>query len=715
MEQKKNLKYGPYRTLEPENTLPNLAWKLDTSLPIRKDEILVRVKIINVNAASFDQIAGGANPDPKEIAKKLMNIISLRGKLHNPITGTGGTLAGEIEEVGILHEDYGKLKKGDRICTLASTSMNPLHLDRILEINVNTRQIKVEGYAILFRDSFYTKIPDGWNPGMYLAIVGEAGSCYESALRCRQDSTVLLIGASEKVGMMSLYALREKLGNTGRLIALTRKEKHYAEIKALQVADQVIVSDFQKPLESYETILKALPENTVIDYTVDCSSVIGHEMTGVLLTRENGTVYFANPAASHSEASLGAEGIGKEIELLFYRGYIKGHVAFCMRLAEKYPGLREWFRKRYCSENKEGIYQIPRAEAVGELAKDPELSKVVISGPEMEQVVKTAKRTAGYNTTVLIEGESGTGKEVIANIVQQFSGRKDKPFIKINCAAISDSLFESEFFGYDAGSFTGALKNGKAGHFENADGGTLFLDEIGELSLQNQVKLLRVLQSKEVVRVGASKPRKIDVRLIAATNRNLKEMSEKGEFREDLYYRLNVINIRIPPLRERPGDIQGFIENFVQVYEGLYGIHKQFSPAAIKIMKHYHWPGNVRELENMVQRLMLTTEGEMILPEELPHEMLAQAEMDYRLFEAEQNSGGLKDSYLKQAEITKETAAFETQESRGNRDEVQAGEEERYREAVTRYRSTREIAKAFNTSQPTVVRRLKKYGLRIQK
>ena len=790
--------YGAYRSIEPAHTFPILAWKLDTSLPIRDDEILIKVRLINVNAASFNQIAGGDNADPIEIAKKISSIVALRGKLHNPITGTGGTMMGEVLEVGINHPEYGKVRKGDRICTLMSTSMSPLVLDRITGINMNTRQIEVEGYAILFRDSYFSKVPDGWNPNVYLAIVGEAGSCYESALRCRPDSTVLLIGASEKVGLLSMFAVREKLGNTGKLIAVTRHAEQYEELKSLNVADMIVIADAGKPMEAYETLRKALPKNTVIDYTVNCSSTSGNEMLAVLITRDRGMVYFASPAASYSTASLGAEGIGKEIDLMFYRGYINGHVAFCMRLIKNYPQILKWFNRRYTSESRTGIYSI--SASINDLSKntkDAGLPNIVVSGPEMTEVIDIAKRIAGYNTTVLIQGESGTGKEVIADVIKQLSDRNDKPYIKINCAAIAENLFESEFFGYEGGAFTGALKNGKAGHFENADGGTLFLDEVGELSLQNQVKLLRVLQQKEVVRVGASKARKVDVRLIAATNRDLMGMVSKGQFREDLYYRLNVINIHIPALRERSGDIKALTDNFINNFNELYHMHKHFSDAAAECMKKYNWPGNVRELENVVQRLMLITENDEIEVRNLPKEIqeagacsdhaadLYRGSDEIRMhgasdiqsgavhgnrfyertgsktrntsesknesthkygidsqYTGENESNAYKsmhhESYNEAETLTgsgyaelvgdknmlaadnvscaeRKISASEAEEYITGLRRSGADEEKLYIEAVKLCRTTRDIAELLGTSQPTVVRRLKKYGLKTSK
>lgn len=751
--------YGAYRSIEPTDAFPILAWKLDTSLPIRNDEILIKVKIININAASFDQITGSVDKtDPIEIAKKISSIVSLRGKLHNPITGTGGTMMGVIEEIGVNHPEYGHAEVGDEVCTLMSTSMSPLVLNKITQINMHTRQIEVEGYAILFRDSYFSKVPKGWDPHIYLAIVGEAGSCYESALRCRPDSTVMLIGASEKVGLMSMFAIREKLRDTGMLIVVTRYTEQYEELKQLKVADMVIVADFRNPIEAYRTIERALPSDTVIDYTVDCASSNGHEMLAVFMTRERGMVYFASPATSYSEASLGAEGIAKEMDLIFYRGFIKGHTAFCMRLVDEYPQILKWFKKRYAQDRRNGIYNINASiDEIGKSHKDLRLPNVVVSGPEMSKVIDTARRVAGYNTTVLIQGESGTGKEVIADVIKQLSDRNRKVYIKINCAAIAENLFESEFFGYEGGAFTGALKNGKAGHFENADGGTLFLDEIGELSLQNQVKLLRVLQQKEVVRVGASKAKKVDVRLIAATNKDLRAMVSKGQFREDLFYRLNIINIRIPPLRERRGDIRALVENFTINYNDLYGMHKSFDRDTLYRMQNYSWPGNVRELENLVQRMMLVTENDVIDTDSLPDEIRSTADNGALSVPAAMcHSVGLADTTTKyKTALDADTMKSDTDSNAADYENAQGAaaatnheristlgdmhscaeseivslnnknteneheseillipdEEARYRKAVNIGKTTREIAALLHTSQPTVVRRLKKYGL----
>ena len=247
---------------------------------------------------------------------------------------------------------------------------------------------------------------------------------------------------------------------------------------------------------------------------------------------------------------------------------------------------------------------------------------IVSSSPEMERLFKMLLNVARTDTTVTIYGESGTGKEVLANFVHQNSMRSNKPFIPINCAAIPAELMEAEFFGYEKGSFTGANREGKAGLFEMADHGTIFLDELGEMPLSLQSKLLRVLESGEVKRIGSSKTIKTDVRIIAATNRNLTKMVDEKTFREDLYYRLNVIPVNIPPLRERPEDIEALSEHFLNEFNRKYGRNVEISEDVLNKFKKYTWPGNIRELKNEIERYVVT-EGQVssVLNDNIRHSM----------------------------------------------------------------------------------------------
>jgi Nif-specific regulatory protein len=253
-----------------------------------------------------------------------------------------------------------------------------------------------------------------------------------------------------------------------------------------------------------------------------------------------------------------------------------------------------------------------------ELRERYDFSRIVGTSGPMRQVYEEIARVARANTTVLIRGESGTGKELIAHAIHYSSPRAKKPFVKVSCAALPDSLIESELFGYEKGAFTGAQAR-KKGRFELAEGGTLFLDEIGEINLSTQVKLLRVLQEREFERLGGTESIKTNVRLIAATNSDLEKAIAAGTFREDLHYRLNVFTIYVPPLRERKTDVLLLVDHFLEKYSMEHGHQvKRISTPAIDMLMSYHWPGNVRELENAIERAVLVCDGSVVHPHHLP-------------------------------------------------------------------------------------------------
>lgn len=242
---------------------------------------------------------------------------------------------------------------------------------------------------------------------------------------------------------------------------------------------------------------------------------------------------------------------------------------------------------------------------------------IITEDPEMKNILVLAGNLASNDITVLITGESGTGKELLARYIHKTSKRKNGPFVAVNCAAIPDNLLESELFGYEKGAFTGAVER-KIGKFELANGGTILLDEIGEMSLTLQAKLLRVLQEKEIDRIGGKRPISVDVRVIATTNRDLQRECSEGRFREDLYYRLNVFPLRIPPLRERKRDIPVLALHFIKKYSAMTGKNiKGLTDEALQMLSERQWRGNVRELENVIQRATVIASSEMIRPEDL--------------------------------------------------------------------------------------------------
>jgi transcriptional regulator with PAS, ATPase and Fis domain len=236
----------------------------------------------------------------------------------------------------------------------------------------------------------------------------------------------------------------------------------------------------------------------------------------------------------------------------------------------------------------------------------------------MQRIFDTAMRVARVESSVLITGESGTGKSLIADVIHQASDRSEYALIQINCGAIPESLIEAELFGYEKGAFTGAQARGKPGYFEMAQGGTLLLDEVGELPLNVQVKLLRFLENNEVTRIGSTVPRRLDVRIIAATNRDLQSMVNTGTFRKDLFFRLNVVPFKIPPLRERLADIPPLIYFFLKQFNEKCGCRKTFSPAVIDCLGNYPFPGNIRELSNLIEQLVVLSVTDHIGLEDLP-------------------------------------------------------------------------------------------------
>lgn len=314
---------------------------------------------------------------------------------------------------------------------------------------------------------------------------------------------------------------------------------------------------------------------------------------------------------------------------------------------------------------------------------------IVAVSEKMCEIFSLAKKISNYNVTVLILGESGVGKEAMAKFIHGNSIRKDNPFIAINCGAIPEALLESELFGYEKGAFTGAAKEGKKGLFEIADGGTLLLDEIGDMPLSMQVKVLRFLETREIVRVGATKSLAVDVRILVATNKDLWKMVEENTFREDLYYRLNVVLLNIPPLRSRIDDIPLLCLHFLQKYNRQYGQDKKLTYDVIKELEAQPWRGNIRELRNTIEKMVVLSNNEYLQLNDLP----------WNKHDSDRISS---DEFI--VSNTKRIMTLN--------EAIEDVEKQILSEAIKKYKSSRKIANVLKIDQSTVLRKIEKYGLK---
>ncbi|GIN21546.1 MAG TPA: PAS domain-containing protein [Bacillus bacterium] len=298
---------------------------------------------------------------------------------------------------------------------------------------------------------------------------------------------------------------------------------------------------------------------------------------------------------------------------------------------------------------------------------------------EMKGLIKTLEKVALFDTTILLYGESGTGKGLLARYIHQKSKRNNEPFVVINCAALPEHLLESELFGYTDGAFTGANKKGKIGLIEAANHGTLFLDEIGELPLNIQAKLLHVIQDREFTPIGETKSKKVDIRIITATNKNLKMMVKKNEFREDLYYRLNVMDVKVPPLRERKSDIVPLANYFLKKFNSKYEINRRIDQEVYRFFKEYQWPGNVRELENLIEKLVVVSD-DLITIDHIPANL-----QQIEIIIPEDSSGISFDESLEKLERKIITETYH------------------------RYKNSRKVAECLKISQSRAARLIRKY------
>ncbi|HHE6727464.1 TPA: sigma 54-interacting transcriptional regulator [Escherichia coli] len=427
------------------------------------------------------------------------------------------------------------------------------------------------------------------------------------------------------------------------------------------------------------------------------ATMIDNMDQGVLVVDADNRVQFVNQTALKTLGVVQNNIIGKPVRfrpLTFESNFTHGHMQHIVSWDDKSELIigqlhniqgRQLFLMAF--------HQSHTSFSVANAPDEPHIEQLVGECRVMRQLKRLISRIAPSPSSVMVVGESGTGKEVVARAIHKLSGRRNKPFIAINCAAIPEQLLESELFGYVKGAFTGASANGKTGLIQAANTGTLFLDEIGDMPLMLQAKLLRAIEAREILPIGASSPIQVDIRIISATNQNLAQFIAEGKFREDLFYRLNVIPITLPPLRERQEDIELLVHYFLHLHTRRLGsVYPGIAPDVVEIMRKHRWPGNLRELSNLMEYLVnVVPSGEVIDSTLLPPNLL--------------NNGTTE-----QSDVTEVSEAHLSLDDAGGT-ALEEMEKQMIREALSRHNSKKEVADELGIGIATLYRKIKKYEL----
>lgn len=427
------------------------------------------------------------------------------------------------------------------------------------------------------------------------------------------------------------------------------------------------------------------------------ATMIDNMDQGVLVVDADNRVQFVNQTALKTLGVVQNNIIGKPVRfrpLTFESNFTHGHMQHIVSWDDKSELIigqlhniqgRQLFLMAF--------HQSHTSFSVANAPDEPHIEQLVGECRVMRQLKRLISRIAPSPSSVMVVGESGTGKEVVARAIHKLSGRRNKPFIAINCAAIPEQLLESELFGYVKGAFTGASANGKTGLIQAANTGTLFLDEIGDMPLMLQAKLLRAIEAREILPIGASSPIQVDIRIISATNQNLAQFIAEGKFREDLFYRLNVIPITLPPLRERQEDIELLVHYFLHLHTRRLGsVYPGIAPDVVEILRKHRWPGNLRELSNLMEYLVnVVPSGEVIDSTLLPPNLL--------------NNGTTE-----QSDVTEASEAHLSLDDAGGT-ALEEMEKQMIREALSRHNSKKEVADELGIGIATLYRKIKKYEL----
>lgn len=685
--------YGLARVVTPRQVFPASAWELDNSRQLKNGEICIGLRRVHVETTSFKQICQEAAYDEERIREKIKDIVIRRGKLHNPVTDTGGLLCGVVEEIDDNFKNDKGLKVGDEVVCNTSMSGIPLYIDNITGIDETYPQFDAEGYAISLPGVPVIKKPKDLPVDLLLFTFNESGTVYNVSKEAKGKKRFAVVSNSMLMSMIYGYTIRKVAGPDAEIYCIFDKNTEISlrgegvdELMG-KIFTQVSYHNLMRPVGC----LKSFSNYPEMDMVVNCADISGAETVSVMATRSGGTVVFANFISNYNIALYITEATSKDIHIRCADGYLEKYDEFDFDLVrELAPYIEGNVVSREKTRNREWPAQEEKETFEHYSHNFAEAEDFVTASPKMHGVLDEIMSVSKYDCNVLITGETGVGKEKVANIIQKNSSRKIQPFVKINCASISPNLMESEFFGYERGAFTGADAKGKRGYFEAADNGIIFLDEVGELPLDIQAKLLRVIQDGEFLKVGGTKPVKTNVRIISATNRNLEELVEKKTFRRDLYYRLNVFPINVPSLDERKDDIPPLVDSFIRKYNEKFGTRKYIDDDAKEYLAERSWPGNIRELENVTQRLMIASSGDVITILDTMKE--------------------LDSEFMETVDVSETQEQVENGEANLTRI-VETFEKAIIEKACDKHGSTRKAARALGISQTQLVRKKNKYGV----
>ncbi len=614
---------GIERVIEPKGAIPVMAWKLDNSAKLGDNEVRIRLKCIDFERENLDQIYSMADFNVSACKARIIKMISERGKLHNPYTESSGLCVGTVEEAGKNYdlEAHG-IAVGDEVIVNSPLAGLPMYIEEVGKIDANLSQAEVKGYVICFESANFIKTSDSriTNLRYVLRALEEEGNFKDigSELLARTAKKIAIIGSNLAETIFYSHMVKDIWRGNAYVAFII--DRNYTEGNIMKELEEIMSDSVDAFHEvdiaaPYDEALSLLDKEGGVpfDCTINLENIKGSESIAALITKEKGEVIHISMSNRYTETVIIADSMGKELYSYAFDGFRHTACDYTLSLVGKCTAAQkklDSFYKRHKRTSEIPVIE-PKLSKRNKSAAIS-LDNFVFESAVTENMIEEVINIAGFDCNVIIEGETGVGKERVFDLIHQNSPRRDKPAVKINCATIPENLAESEFFGYEKGSFTGASDKGKEGYFSLANNGTLFLDEIGALSLEMQAKLLRVLQENTYYKIGGTEPKHTNVRVICANNIPLRRLVEEGKFREDLFYRMNICRITVPPLRDRIEDIPIMANSFLKRYISKYGADKAFSKGAFEKLCAYSWPGNVRELENTVHRLYIVEHGSII-------------------------------------------------------------------------------------------------------